>query len=95
MARRQVTAARATVRVLRELGRLEPVDDALVTAFLGLAAAVDSKPQDASLWREYRAAEAALRGVGTGDDPDAVQAFLRYLNGDDAGPPEVRDTAEP
>ncbi len=81
-----MTAARATVRELRRCGRLEPVDDALVTLVVGLAAAVDVEPANAALWREYRAAEADLRKVGDRGDPDAVQALLDALRG-----PEVRD----
>jgi len=84
--RTQLTAARATVRELRRLGRLEPVDDAVVTVVLGLAAAVDASPDNAALWRQYREAVADLRGVGSDGDPDAVQALLDALRG-----PEVRD----
>jgi len=89
-ARRQVTAARATVRVLREMGRLEPVDDALVTAFLGLAEAVESSPDNAALWGKYLDAGAALRRVGVDGDPDAIQALLNEITGDGA----VRDPSE-
>jgi len=85
-------AAAVTVEALRDLGRLEVVDSAQVTAFLELASAVDVKPTDAGLWREYRAAEGALRGVGAGADPDAAEQFIRFLNDD--GATQVRDAAE-
>ncbi len=81
-ARRQVTAARATVRVLRGLGRLEPIDDFLSTAFLGLAEAVDASPDNAALWSRYLDAGAALRKVGVDGDPDAIQALLNEITGD-------------
>ncbi len=86
MARKQLTEARATVRELRRLGRLEPVDDAVVTVVLGLAAAVDANPGNAMLWSQYRGAVALLRGVGSDGDPDAVQALIDELRGS-----EVRD----
>lgn len=57
-------ACLATITTLRELGRLEPVDEALVTATLSLAQAVDADPGSASLWREYQASLRALREVG-------------------------------
>lgn len=85
--RTQLTAARATVRELRRLGRLEPVDDAVETVVLGLAAAVDAAPGNAMLWSQYRGAVAVLREVGVTDgDPDAVQALIDELRGS-----EVRD----
>jgi hypothetical protein len=57
------------VQSLRDLGRLEPIDDARVVAFIELARAVDSKPTDASLWKQYRDAEVALRETDNADDP--------------------------
>jgi hypothetical protein len=53
-------AAESTLEALRELGRLEAVDSAKVQAVRSLAVAVDIDPQNASLWREYRAALADL-----------------------------------
>lgn len=63
-----VEAAMRTIAALQSLGRLENVDDALVTGFMSLAAALDEKPTDAGLWREYRAYEQRLRATGGGDD---------------------------
>lgn len=58
-------AARKTVQAMRDLGRLEPIDESRVQAFLALAHAVDEceaehRPNP-NLWREYRSAEAQLR----------------------------------
>ncbi len=75
------------MRVLRGLGRLEPIDDALVTAFLGLAEAVEASPDNAALWGKYFYAEAALRRVGVDGDPDGFQSLLNEITGDGA----VRD----
>lgn len=60
-------AMRKTLSTLRRLGRLEAVDEALVTMALGLAEAVDGAPDNAALWREYRAVEQRLRSVGLAD----------------------------
>lgn len=66
-------AAQATLKALRDGGRLEPIDEARVAALLTLAAAVDDDPANASLWREYRAAEATLRET---DDTDIDYAGI-------------------
>ena len=79
----QFPAAERTVAELRRQGRLEPVDAALVAAFLGLAEAVDASPWTAPLWRQYREAAEALRQVGATDSRDPVRALLTQL--DDAG----------
>jgi len=73
-------AAESTVSALIAAGRLEQVDDARVTTLLNLARAVDADPGNASLWREYRQAEAALREVNDGG-ADAFADLLRELNG--------------
>ena len=79
-------AAGRVVEALRVLGRLEPVDDARVQAVLSLAAQVDAHPENASLWREYRAAEEALRAVGkeSGDPFADLLAELSAEVGDAA-----------
>ena len=76
-------AALRVVGVLRELGRLEAVDDARVTLFLELARVVDAKPTDAGLWKQYREAEATLRET---DDVDDSLADLYSA---------LRDTSDP
>ena len=74
-------AAESTVGRVRELGRLEVVDEAVVTAFVMLAEAVDADPTNAALWGQYRAAEVALRGLGVSGDDDAFARFIAGLAG--------------
>lgn len=69
-------AVRATVEALRELGRVEPVDEAAVTAAVSLADAVDDAPEDARLWGQYQAALRVLRGLSGQSDADAFAALL-------------------
>jgi len=78
----QFPAAERTIAELRRQGRLEPVDAALVGAFLGLAEAVDASPWAAPLWRQYRDATEALRQAGAADGRDAVRALLAQLDDD-------------
>lgn len=60
--------------------RLGEADEALVALARGLAAAVDAAPENAALWREYRAAVTALSEVGIDSDvDDDTQAFLLAL----------------
>jgi len=60
--------------------RLGETDEALVALARGLAVAVDAAPENAALWREYRAAVTALSEVGSdGDIDDDTQAFLLAL----------------
>jgi hypothetical protein len=61
-------AAEQTLEALRIQGRLEAIDQARVVALRTLAAAVDADPANASLWREYRAAEATLRETDDGSE---------------------------
>ena len=81
---RNRTAVETMVDALRDSGRLEPVDEARVTAALALADAVDSDPTNASLWREYRAAVETLRQASDGgtDDFAALMAGLSAEVGD-------------
>ena len=58
---RNRTAVEESIRALRDAGRLESVDAAKIAAAQSLADAVDADPSNASLWREYRAAELVLR----------------------------------
>jgi hypothetical protein len=57
----QRTALETTIEALRTAGRLEDIDDARVQIARGLASAVDAQPDNPTIWREYRAAEKALR----------------------------------
>ena len=61
---------------MRLAGAIEDTDEALVTAFLSLACAVDDEPTKADLWREYRAATAALREAASGGVDDEAASFL-------------------
>ena len=69
-------AAERTVESLRQAGSLAVVDDATVAAFLSLAAQVDASPEKADLWREYRAATAALKEAAAGGSDDDTASFL-------------------
>lgn len=60
--------------------QLDDTNEALVALARGLAAAVDAAPDNAALWREYRAAVTALMEVGSdGGIDDDTQAFLLAL----------------
>lgn len=80
----QTEALESTIEALRAKGVLEPVDESLVATAKGLAAAVDANPDNAALWREFRAAQQALRGltVGDADDYDALVRDLHAAMGD-------------
>lgn len=68
------------IEALRAAGRLERVDTARVQIARRLARAVDENPENVGLWQQYRAAESALREVGTNDDVDSLQELLRALD---------------
>lgn len=79
-------AVLAAINALQIAGRLEPEDQALTAAVETLAQAVDTKPDNASLWREYLRALgmlAELKGAGV-DAFDAFLADLRTSLGDPA-----------
>ena len=76
---RNRTAAEATISALREIGRLETVDSARIAALQALADAVDADGANASLWREYRAAEASLREVHD-DGTDEIATLIEALS---------------
>ena len=54
-------AVEQTVGALQSDGKLRPEHAALVTMVQGLASSVDVEPQNASLWREFRAALETFR----------------------------------
>lgn len=72
-------AMQKTVSRLRDGGRIPVEGEAVVQICLSLAAAVDAAPDNAALWREYRQAEAGLRGLDTlsGGEIDELIAALR------------------
>jgi len=72
-------AADATIDALRAAGRLESIDSARIATFQTLADAVDADPVNASLWREYRAAESTLREVND-DGNDELAEILGRLS---------------
>jgi len=75
------TAAGESIDALAD--RLSDADEALVVMVKGLARAVDEDPQNAALWREYRAAMSLLREAATPDDSDDGEedrgSFLRSV----------------
>lgn len=80
-----VEAAECLVAVLRERGSVGPVNEAQVAAVLTLAAAVDRDPDNASLWREYRAVEEALRDLARSETDEfgrLLEEFRRAEVGD-------------
>jgi hypothetical protein len=76
---RNRTAIEEMLAALTEAGRLENVDSARIAMARALADAVDQDPTNASLWREYRAAEISLREVGVSDD-DGFKELLESLS---------------
>ena len=81
--------AQTLAETLRDLGRIELIDEALVDVAALLGESVDADPTNASLWGQFRAALAELRGVGAGGDDDEFAKFLAGLSTD------VRDPAQP
>ena len=68
-------AIEVLIESLYRLGRLEKVDSARVEIARLLARSVDSNPENANLWRQYREAEEALRTVGSDDVEDFNQVI--------------------
>lgn len=71
-------AVARTIEALRKAGKLAEIDEARIRIVVGLAAAVDTMPDNPSMWREYRAAEKALReeALAHGDPFDQLIASL-------------------
>jgi hypothetical protein len=65
-----------TLRALQDTGRLSGEHEALVALAKGLAAALDEAPENAALWREYRAVVATVAEAGTDDPDDDTKRFL-------------------
>lgn len=74
------------MEALELAGRLEKVDEAKVQAVRSMAAALDTNPHNAQMWREYGEALERLTDDGDSDD-GTVANLLRDLS------PEVRDTS--
>jgi hypothetical protein len=82
-----------TLKYLKDNGRLETIDAALVQAARSLASAVDAEPDNASLWKQYREAVKDLTHHGRRSADDPVSAQLARLfaganeSADATGPP--------
>ena len=88
-----------TIGAMESDGKLKPEHAALVTMVQGLASSVDEEPQNASLWREFRAALETLRQIGLEDEQDedeisliiaALRGSASVHNAEDAGPVKSR-----
>lgn len=70
-------AMNITLTALQNMGRLEDVDAARVQALRSMAEALDAKPFNSQMWREYRE---ALEALETDDsDSDALDGLLADL----------------
>jgi hypothetical protein len=72
-------AIQKTISALRTAGRLELVDSALVETARHLARMCDEHPENASLWKEYRAAETTLRS-GTQNENDGLADLAKQFD---------------
>lgn len=83
-----------TIQSLRDAGRLERVDTALVQIARRLARAVDENPENVGLWQQYRAAEQTLREVNNvgSDEFEELLASLdaEVRNATNRKPPKLR-----
>jgi hypothetical protein len=70
------------VAAMRDAGRLERIDEALVRSVLSLAEVVDSSPTDSRLWGQYQAAVRELRCTGPEVEYDEVDELVQALQGD-------------
>ena len=60
------------------MGRLEKIDAATVEMLRSMADALDTKPWNSQMWREYRETIEGLRAGGN-DDADLQAALLAEL----------------
>ena len=72
-------AIQKTISALQVAGRLELVDSALVETARHLARMCDEHPENASLWKEYRAAETTLRS-GTLNENDGLADLAKQFD---------------
>lgn len=77
----------ATLRELRRIGRLEPIDTAKVQALKSMAAALDGNPSNAALWRQYRE---ALEELTFDDDDGSFDDAVEQLYGKVRHPSQER-----
>lgn len=76
---RNRSAVEEMLAAMRGAGLLEGIDAARVAMLQALSDAVDMEPTNASLWREYRAAECLIR-ENTAHDQDDFQELLASLS---------------
>jgi hypothetical protein len=81
-------AAEKTIRSMESAGLLEPIDAIRIETLRSLATMLDQQPENASLWREYRAAEQSIRSATT-HEPDEFASLLADLSA------EVGNTKKP
>lgn len=72
-------AVEVAIASLRELGRLEPIDEPFIVSARCLADALDIAPGNASLWREYRGALDALAARARGEGTDGLDELLERI----------------
>lgn len=72
-------AVAETVQALRDAGRLEKVDAAVVAACEMLSLLIDADPENDKLWREFRAYVVLLTAAGSEKGDDAVDRLLAAL----------------
>lgn len=73
-----LTAIETTLAELRRMGRLEPVDEALVQALRSMAWALDHNPFNSQMWREYRE---AIKGLTASDgDSPSIDELIDELS---------------
>lgn len=79
-----VAALDETLAELRRMGRLEPVDEAMVEAARSIADELDDDPSNAQMWRQYR--DTLDRLVADDSDGGGADELLAELSA------EVRNT---
>lgn len=81
-----VDALDTTLAILRDLGRIENVDEVHVEALRIMAGQLDHDPSNAALWRQYREAlKELMADDGNGSLDDEIQDLYSA----------VRDTPPP
>jgi hypothetical protein len=71
-------AMETTLSALQKMGRLEDVDAARVQALRSMAEALDAKPFNSQMWREYREALEAV--LDDDSDTGALEGLLSELS---------------
>lgn len=97
LATRLTGALETAIAALADAGTIDDTDAAAVEVARCMAVAVTLDPTNAALWREYRAAVAALMEAGADGSDDSVETFRLSLTlpaaprarGTEVGDPEV------